>query len=493
MSLAIGLSRAPGSPSDDPANVSSGKAKGTESAVPFEMFLDDRTDADQARNHDVCDPVMPENTPAARPSDEPSPPPSAFDAHSHTGSEPVDQEGPAELSSSLVDETDDEKIAEWSSLLSIAHVDLRERIQVVDATLGETVESSKADPPTVLSSSDRQPPAGIRAQVAARPPQMPGTAWIGSTEESADVGAPFSADQAGESLAQGGRHSASALTTAPERSLTLARGDNGLADAAIRARLKDWFGRRDRAALPRNDPNDIPANHTGPVARTLANALSLASVGDVASPDAARPQRSGQTAASTLVVDSFRLPGAAAASDTGADPDQHRTMTPSDRSSLLPARAFHLVQPVTRFETTLGRAQASSDAGVVTLPDEANVASSIVQTMRLQMRDGIGTAVVNLEPEYLGAVRIALRVEGGVVTATLHAQNPQVRAWAEANEPLLRQGLADQGLSLDRLLVSEERVSEERPSSGRRRPSEQEPAPHRQPRGAESTTFEVVV
>jgi hypothetical protein len=197
-------------------------------------------------------------------------------------------------------------------------------------------------------------------------------------------------------------------------------------------------------------------------------------------------------------VDAIRLAtngGSSADLDGGSDTgSNHSPMTMGfDRSNGKAAGAIHLVQPVATFETTLGNARAASvTQAEVRLPNEANVTSSIVQTMRLQMRDGVGTAIVHLEPDYLGAVSIALRVEGGAVTATLHAENPQVRAWMEANEPLLRQGLSDQGLSLDRLLISDERVSEER-SSDRRRQQEQEPPARQKSRRAEAGTFEVVV
>jgi flagellar hook-length control protein FliK len=137
------------------------------------------------------------------------------------------------------------------------------------------------------------------------------------------------------------------------------------------------------------------------------------------------------------------------------------------------------------------RQSAPSSVPPVTLPDEDGVMSSIVQSMRLQMRDGIGTAVVHLEPDYLGSVSILLRVENGVVTASLHAENPQVRAWMETNAPLLRESLAGQGLSLDRLLVTDEHIVDDQ-SQGRQR-QEQEQQTRQRPRRNGAATFEVVV
>ncbi len=206
--------------------------------------------------------------------------------------------------------------------------------------------------------------------------------------------------------------------------------------------------------------------------------------------------RQGPPPAVAALVDAIRLAtNAGTSSDRDPDSNQQPMTMGFDRSNARGARAIHLVQPVGTFETTLGSTPPSSvaaPASSATLPNEANVASSIVQSMRLQLRDGVGTAVVHLEPDYLGAVTIGLRVEGGVVTATLHADNPQVRAWMEANEPMLRQGLSAQGLSLDRLLISDERVQQER-SADRQHQQQQEPPPRQKPRRGDSGTFEVVV
>jgi hypothetical protein len=91
------------------------------------------------------------------------------------------------------------------------------------------------------------------------------------------------------------------------------------------------------------------------------------------------------------------------------------------------------------------------------LPDDDSMASQIVQRMRLQWLGGQGTAVVTLDPEYLGTVTVQLHVgRDGATTATLSADNPDVRTWMQSHEPLLKQQLANQGLSLDRLDVVHE-------------------------------------
>lgn len=175
----------------------------------------------------------------------------------------------------------------------------------------------------------------------------------------------------------------------------------------------------------------------------------------------------------------------------------HRELTAAARLSSASTRLASAMQTMASFERALaasGPAQESPHSAP-TLPNERAVASSIVQSMRMQYRDGIGTAVVNLDPTFLGGVRISLQVAHGAVTATLKAENPDVRAWIEANEATLRQGLVEQGLSLDRLIVSEDHAAEEQAQrDGRRRSPEEPPEPPRRTRRRdESVTFEVVV
>lgn len=86
-------------------------------------------------------------------------------------------------------------------------------------------------------------------------------------------------------------------------------------------------------------------------------------------------------------------------------------------------------------------------------PDNG-LAPQIVKTFSLAWRAGIGEARMRLEPERLGSVAVSLRVERGVVTATITAETPAVRDWVRAHESELRTALAGQGLDLEQLVVS---------------------------------------
>lgn len=103
------------------------------------------------------------------------------------------------------------------------------------------------------------------------------------------------------------------------------------------------------------------------------------------------------------------------------------------------------------------------------------VTSQIVQSLRTQLRGGIGEAVVRLRPEFLGEVTITVRLDRGQVDASVKAELPAVREWLEAQEPAVRQSLGDQGLSLTRLRVepdgqrafSDDSRQDQPPSNGR--------------------------
>ncbi len=176
--------------------------------------------------------------------------------------------------------------------------------------------------------------------------------------------------------------------------------------------------------------------------------------------------------------------------------DQGLPSQSSDRGSLMAARTVHTIQ-TSGFQIEAngipGEAAVESRP-TPAIPNEDGVAASIVQSMRLQWQNGTGTAVVQLDPDYLGPVTISLHVDQGNVTATLHAANAEVRGWIEANEASLRQGLADQGLTLERLVVSDEapRGRQEPQQDAQQRQPDREQA-SRNRRRDDTSTFEIVV
>jgi flagellar hook-length control protein FliK len=157
------------------------------------------------------------------------------------------------------------------------------------------------------------------------------------------------------------------------------------------------------------------------------------------------------------------------------------------------ARAVDIVAPGAPAST--GTAAPVPPPGDVQLsiPDDNDLRRQIVQAIKFQWRDGAGDVRLTLQPEYLGDVAIALRVEqNGGVTAHVNAGAADVRAWISANEPLLRQGLAEQGLTLDRLVVAREQEDTAANHEGQRRQPQQEKT-RDQPKRRETAIFEVIV
>jgi flagellar hook-length control protein FliK len=149
------------------------------------------------------------------------------------------------------------------------------------------------------------------------------------------------------------------------------------------------------------------------------------------------------------------------------------------------------------FESKLASASApvtQTAASAPTAQHEVENLSRLVQSMRVQVNQGVSEATVRLRPEHLGEVNISIKVDGNVVTASIHAESASVRQWLEANESSIRSGLADQGLHLDRFVVERERLEER----SQQRQQEQPKQPPRQWRfrrpqqeGEDAVRFEV--
>lgn len=112
-----------------------------------------------------------------------------------------------------------------------------------------------------------------------------------------------------------------------------------------------------------------------------------------------------------------------------------------------------------------------------TMPAPAENLSRLVQSIRVQARDGVSQASVRLNPEHLGEVAIAIRVDNGIVTAVVRAEAGDVRQWLRGQEDSIRAALAEQGLTLDEFVVEQdgrrgrdqEQQGEEQPRRNRAR------------------------
>lgn len=165
------------------------------------------------------------------------------------------------------------------------------------------------------------------------------------------------------------------------------------------------------------------------------------------------------------------------------------------RSQPIGTSTFSIVSPLQN-DARVAAVLASS-AGNVTpamsgMPSERDVTLQIVQSMRMQFRDGIGEAVLTLKPEHLGSVSISLRVENGGLKASVQADMPEVRQWLQSQQDTLRSALSEHGLRLDRFDVEPDGRRQSSSSDAR----DEQPTRKRQPRRsaqADEPVFEVVV
>jgi flagellar hook-length control protein FliK len=155
--------------------------------------------------------------------------------------------------------------------------------------------------------------------------------------------------------------------------------------------------------------------------------------------------------------------------------------------------AFSFVAPVQNDARVSGLLAASGPTlpgNTPALPNEHDVNLQILQSMRMQFRDGIGEAVLKLKPEHLGSVSISLKVENGGLKANVQADMPAVRQWLESQQDTLRSALSEHGLRLDQFDVEPDAQRQQADEEGRR---EQSRKRHAQKREAEQPVFEVVV
>ena len=155
--------------------------------------------------------------------------------------------------------------------------------------------------------------------------------------------------------------------------------------------------------------------------------------------------------------------------------------------------AFSFVAPVQNDARVSGLVASPAGAplpNTPAMPDEHDVTLQLVQSMRMQFRDGIGEAVLRLKPEHLGSVSISLRVENGGLKANVQADMPAVRQWLESQQDTLRSALAEHGLRLDRFDVEPDAQRQQADDQGQREQSRKRQA---QKREVEQPVFEVVV
>lgn len=174
---------------------------------------------------------------------------------------------------------------------------------------------------------------------------------------------------------------------------------------------------------------------------------------------------------------------AAALKQVAASGDEGRAAAPVVGPAAPAAAA-----PAVGGPAAVAAAAPAAPAETAETPGADNV-GRLVQAMRVMARPGAWEANVRLNPEHLGDVSIAVRVERNMVSAVVNAESSGVRQWLESQEQAMRNGMAEHGLQLERFVVQRDGQRREAPEheqqQGRRSPR------GRQPEAGER--FEIVV
>lgn len=232
-------------------------------------------------------------------------------------------------------------------------------------------------------------------------------------------------------------------------------------------------------ALPADEPAVVDASAPARGRITEARRAGRAADARPVLPADAWPKATADSAITPTargVVAQSAIGDAAHAATTQADP---RPAAPHSAASLLPPVVDAPWLPKAVADVSVHDATAGDAPAVA---DEPALADQIVQSLRLQLTSGGGEAQLRLRPEYLGELTVKVVVLDGVVSARLEAAAPAVRDWVERHEGVLRQALADHGLSLDTLSVHESAPSDDANQTFERNSSRGEPDERERPR-----------
>jgi hypothetical protein len=238
-------------------------------------------------------------------------------------------------------------------------------------------------------------------------------------------------------------------------------------------------------------PGQVPVVAPGPAVSRLAQALGrvgdrpaevpAVAVGtgtampvtaaDPTGPPAPVASGGARAAEALLRLSQAATPGGRKGLDAGAGAAAFAHMLSTAMPSPTEAAAAPVAPPMPPLPATTGE----------------HVLAQVVSSLRLQWKDGVGEAKLHLRPDALGHVSVALKVEGGAVTAVVKAENPQVQEWILQHQPSLRQQLEAAGLHLDELVVSPDDQRQSKEHGGR---DAEDPPQRRSPRRTDDSRLD---
>jgi len=348
-------------------------------------------------------------------------------------------------------------------------------------------------PATDVSGTHDEPPAGgLPAQAADPAAQADGKAsatagWAtrapGTVEQRDALAGSISNAPAAQDATQAGAATAEELASETKGPADAKAGmerenvgpRNTSETQGAERRTATYLNARAARAVAIQAPPVSPTPETGAGSTTLLSEAAAVSASTENSTTANATTPGIRTEAQRLIADAVAANGQAvqdAQADTSSgnsSRDRGREerrasfeMTWLRRSSSLESRLAppaSFVMP-SATPTTPGGSAAAAFGSTVQAPFEMPAAaenlSRLVQTIRVQARDGVSHATVRLNPEHLGEVTMTIRVESGNVTAVVRAEAGDVRQWLRGQEESIRASLAEQGLTLDELVVEQD-------------------------------------
>jgi flagellar hook-length control protein FliK len=353
---------------------------------------------------------------------------------------------------------------------------------------------AKKQPPPVGNQPARTPegtPAATTAQIAA----------LATVRASDPINASPSGSAAASAGAAGaGRDTSARSAIGPARSSAI---DAGIASPAtnIGAGAPEPVGAEASAkpsgAAARSDAAALGALASTSGARTAPNPSTGSEAVPVEQPPAIRTSTPAAALAGPAAAESGPTDAHGSTKKDGQGSDEARADAPLPRAAVAPSSASVFQLPLDMRAVGGVNTPASvpdAAAAGLSLAVQAELPNQIVQAIRLQWTDGVGDARITLQPEYLGELSIAIRVEHGAVTAALESSVPAVREWIDSHQPMLRQALAAQGLELERLTATDTQATPERKRDEHPEPRQQhdEPKPPRRRTRSDAPVFELI-
>lgn len=138
------------------------------------------------------------------------------------------------------------------------------------------------------------------------------------------------------------------------------------------------------------------------------------------------------------------------ATNTGLVLEQNLSETKAVESiSDKPVQSFQQMLHQTSMKDQTDVIEISSQPTPQLQQDTNNVVGQIVEHARLIKSPEMSEMVIKLKPEHLGELTLKVAVDNGVVSASFHTNNSEVRGIIEASVHQLRQDMAQQGLKVE--------------------------------------------